>query len=128
MLRLLHRLTCDCEDLFCIAWKESCSPQACSNDANCFKDLPLPRPLGTLPCSTNAHQQHGKAAHSMHAKSAGVTHKACLESCSGAWHSQVNSIALTCYEAVQGVTQAELHAGKQTLSLCSMGGSTTQPG
>ena len=42
MLRLLHCLTRDCENLFCIAGKEGSSPQACSNDANCFKDLPPP--------------------------------------------------------------------------------------
>ena len=42
MLRLLHSLTCDCKNLFCIAGKEGSSPQACSNDANCFKDLPPP--------------------------------------------------------------------------------------
>ena len=54
-----------------------------------------------------------------------MTHKATVRTCSGAWHSQAESIARTCYEAVQGVAQAELHAGKQRFSLCSTGRSTT---
>ena len=76
MLQLLHCLTCDCKDFFSILREEGCRPQACSYNTNCFKDLPPPRPLGTLPCSTDVHQQHGKGAHSMDARSAGVIHKA----------------------------------------------------
>ena len=62
----------------------------------------------------------------MHARIAGVTHQAVSGLCSCAWHSQVESHARTCYEAVQGVAQAELQAGNQTFSLCSTGRSTTQ--